>query len=164
MLRPTIIAAASAVLLSGSPALAQQKGAAANTITRTSVSSQLDTNFAAADTNHDGSLSLSEIQALQAKELSTLEAQVQAKLQAAFKQLDTNKDGQLSFREFAASAGAIKANETPQQVLQKIDANHDGKLSAAEFKGPRLAAFDRIDANHDGVITADEARRASAQK
>ena len=163
MLRPTIIAAASAVFLSGSPALAQQKGAA-NTITRTSVSSQLDTNFAAADTNHDGSLSLSEVQALQAKELSTLEAQVQAKLQAAFKQLDTNKDGQLSFREFAASAGGIKANETPQQVLQKIDANHDGKLSAAEFKGPRLSAFDRIDANHDGVITADEARRASAQK
>jgi Ca2+-binding EF-hand superfamily protein len=155
-----ILAAASAVLLSASPALAQQKGAA-NTITRTSIASQLDANFAATDTNHDGSLSLSEIQALQAKELKAIEAQVQAKLQATFKQLDTNKDGQLSFAEFAATAGGIKANETPQQVLQKIDTNHDGKLSAAEFKAPRLAAFDRIDANHDGVITADEARRAS---
>ena len=161
MLRPTILAAASAVLLSGSPALAQQKGAAANTITRTSIASQLDANFAATDTNHDGSLSLSEVQALQAKELAGLEAQVQAKLQAAFKQLDTNKDGQLSFKEFAATASGIKANETPQQVMQKIDTNHDGKLSAAEFKAPRLAAFDRVDANHDGVITADEARRAS---
>jgi Ca2+-binding EF-hand superfamily protein len=155
-----ILAAASAVLLPGSPALAQPKGAP-NTISRTSVASQLDTNFAAADTNHDGSLSLAEVQALQAKELKVIEAQVQAKLQAAFKQLDTNKDGQLSFAEFAASASGIRASETAQQFLQKMDANHDGKLSAAEFKAPRLAAFDRVDANHDGIITADEARQAS---
>ena len=163
MLRPMILAAASAVLLSPSPALAQQKGGA-NSITRTSIASQLDANFAAADTNHDGSLTLPEVQALQAKELKAITAQVQAKLQATFNQLDTNKDGQLSFAEFAATAGGIKANETPQQVLQKIDLNHDGKISAAEFKAPRLGAFDKIDANHDGVITADEARRASSQK
>ena len=109
-------------------------------------------------------LPLAEVQGLQAKELKAITAQVQAKLQATFKQLDTNKDGQLSFAEFAATAGGIKANETPQQVLQKIDLNHDGKISAAEFKAPRLGAFDKIDANHDGVITADEARRASSQK
>lgn len=137
---------------------------AQQTIKRSDLAAKVDAGFAASDTNHDGSLSVAELQAEQNKELQEVKNQLQNKLRAAFNQLDTNKDGQLSFQEFAASVPSVKANETPAQVLQKLDTNHDGKVSAAEFRAPRLAAFDKVDLNHDGVVTQDEARRAQGQK
>jgi Ca2+-binding EF-hand superfamily protein len=151
---------AAAAIVASSAALGQQN-AAPKPITRSGISSTLDSTFAAADANHDGSLNIAEIQAVQARDLQQVTAQLRARLQVNFRQLDTNKDGQLSFAEYAASA-AVKPNETPAQVLQKLDSNHDGKISAAEYKAPRLALFDRADLNHDGMVTVDEARRAAA--
>ena len=125
-------------------------------VARATVAGQLDSAFAAADTNHDGSLSIAELQALQTKELQQVTANLRAQLQARFKQLDTNKDGQLSFQEFLASVGEVRSKETPAQILQSYDTNHDGKVSPAEFRAPRLAQFDRLDANHDGTLTPAE--------
>jgi Ca2+-binding EF-hand superfamily protein len=117
------------------------------------------------DTNHDGSLSLAEVQAAQAKEAQQVRAALQAKLRAAFNQLDTNKDGQLSWPEFAAQGAAVKLSQPPAtQVLQSLDTNHDGKVSAAEFRASKLPAFDKADLNHDGTVTPDEERRANGGK
>lgn len=159
MLRMTNVIAAAALF--ASCAAAAPQNATPKPITRAGVSSNLDSTFAAADTNHDGYLSGAEIQVVQNRDMQQVSAQLRARLQANFKQLDTNKDGQLSFQEYAASAG-VKLNVTAAQVMQRLDTNHDGKVSAAEFKAPNLALFDRADLNHDGTVTPDEARRAAA--
>lgn len=158
----TMIPAATAMLALAAPSLAQQR--APQAVTRAAVASKLDNAFAAADTNHDGSLSAAEVQALEDKELQQVQANLRARALAQFKALDTNKDGQLSLQEFSASIPTVKANETGAQLLQKLDANHDGKVTAAEFRAPRLQQFDRVDLNHDGIVTPEEERRASGQK
>ena len=159
----SLIPAAAAVAFS-SAAAAQQQQPAPKPITRATVAASMDASFAAADTNHDGSLSPAEISVVENKELQQILTQVRTKLRADFDRLDTNKDGQLSFQEFAATVSNVKANETPEEILQRLDTNHDGKLSAAEFKAPRLAAFDRVDANHDGTVTPAEIQAATPKK
>jgi Ca2+-binding EF-hand superfamily protein len=159
VLRGKIVILAAAVL-AASAASAQQ--AAPKSLTRSGISSRLDTVFASADANHDGALNTAEITAFQNRELQQLIAQARSQLQTTFKQLDTNKDGQLSLQEYLASANGAKLKVTATQVLQTLDTNHDGKVSAAEYKAPTLTAFDRADLNHDGTVTPDEARRAAA--
>ena len=161
MTRILFLAAAAAV---ASPALAQQKASPQpKPVTRASVAAQLDTAFAAADTNHDGFLSVSELQALENSELQKVQSALRARAEAQFKALDTNKDGQLSLQEFLASVPTVRANETAAAMVQKLDTNHDGKISPAEFRAQRLAQFDKLDLNHDGVVTPDEERRARSQ-
>ncbi|WP_341631356.1 EF-hand domain-containing protein [Sphingomonas agri] len=147
------------------PVAAQQQGSAQpKPVSRTAVAAKLDGAFAAADTNHDGFLSVAEVQALENAELQKVQAALRARAAAQFKALDTNKDGQLSFQEFAAATPNVKANDTPAVLLQKWDTNHDGKVSAAEYRAPTLAKFDKVDLNHDGIVTPDEERRAMSQK
>jgi len=160
MMRVLTLAAAASVLGLASVASAQGP----QPVARTAVAAQIDTAFAAADTNHDGVLNVAEMQALQAKETQGLQAALRAQAEARFKQLDTNKDGQLSLAEFYAAIPSVKANQTAQQLIQQLDANHDGKLSVDEFKTPRLAQFDRADANHDGTLTPAEAQAAQGKK
>jgi len=57
-------------------------------------------------------------------------------------------------------APALKATESPDQLLQRLDTNHDGKISAAEFRAPEIAKFDKADINHDGIVTPAEAQAA----
>ena len=161
MLKSYIFAAA-AFAVPAAPAVAQQQGAAPQSIKKSDVIARTDAAFASDDTNKDGFLSASEIQAAQGRDLDNVRAQLAARVKAAFNQLDTNKDGQLSLQEFSASVPAIKVSDTPQQALQKLDTNKDGKISAAEFRAPKIVAFDRADANKDGVLTMEEARRAAA--
>lgn len=159
----TILCALAAVIVA--PALAQAPKPPASPqgpkpVTRSSFIAQLNSAFAADDTNHDGYLSPAEIQAAQARELARIQAAARAKLEAEFRQLDTNHDGQLSLQEFEAIA-AVHSTVTPQQILQQLDTNHDGKISPEEFRAPRLQQFDKADLNHDGVVTPAEAAAAS---
>lgn len=156
-----VFAVAASVLALGSAAFAQT---ALKPVTRAQVSAQLDGAFAAADKNHDGTLSAGEMQALQARELQAVQQALRNRVQAQFKALDTNKDGQLSLAEFSATTPNVKVNETPQQLLQKLDTNKDGKVSADEFKAPRLANFNRADLNHDGTLTPAEMQAAAGKK
>lgn len=153
-----ILSAAAVAMLLPSPAAAQAPQQP-KPVTRAQFDAQLDAAFAAMDTNHDGSLSLAELQAAQQRDLQRAQAALRAKLDAEFKRLDTNHDGQLSLQEFEASV-TVHANSTPQQILQQFDTNHDGKVTAAEFKAPRLRQFDAADTNHDGVVTPAEAAAA----
>jgi hypothetical protein len=161
MMRPLFLIAA---LFLASPASAQQGSTQPKPVTRAAVAAKLDSAFAAADTNHDGFLSVAEVQALENSELQKVQAALRARAEAQFKALDTNKDGQLSFQEFAAATPNVKATDTPASLVQKLDTNHDGKISMAEFRAQRLAQFDKADLNHDGIVTPDEERRAAAQK
>jgi Ca2+-binding EF-hand superfamily protein len=154
-------AAALSVFILGSTALAQT---ALKPVTRAEVSAQLDSAFAAADKNHDGNLSVGEMQELQNSELQTVQTALRNRVQAQFKALDTNKDGQLSLAEFSAATPSVKVNETPQQLIQNLDTNKDGKVSADEFKAPRIANFNKADLNHDGTVTPAEMQAATGKK
>jgi Ca2+-binding EF-hand superfamily protein len=160
-MRNALILTSAAVILAV-PASAQQRQQP-QPISRTQFVSQLNTAFATMDTNHDGSLSLAEVQAGQQRDLAKVQAAARAKLEAQFRQLDTNHDSQLSLQEFEAVA-TVRANSTPQQILQQFDTNHDGKVSAAEFNAPRLRQFEAADTNHDGTVTPAEAAAAAGKK
>ena len=154
MLKPIALAIATAAFAFPSVAMGQQ--AAPKPVARADLVKTLDANFAAADTNHDGFLSKSEIDAAETKALQQLQALRERQLRAEFNQLDTNHDGQLSFQEFVAAAGTVKANETGDQIMARLDRNHDGKISADEYRAPQLKKFDAADTNHDGIITPAE--------
>jgi Ca2+-binding EF-hand superfamily protein len=146
----------------GTLALAQAPQAP-KPVTRAEFAAQANALFATNDANHDGFISLSEMQAAQGRDLQRVQAAARAKLQAEFKQLDTNHDGQLSLPEFMA-IGTVKANQTPQQLVQQLDTNHDGKVSAEEFRAARLRQFDQFDANHDGILSPAEMQGAAGKK
>jgi Ca2+-binding EF-hand superfamily protein len=139
---------AAPTLALGSAAAAQSASAisAPKPVPRADFIKKIDAQFGALDANHDGVVTVAELQAAQTHAL-------QQRLQAEFRRLDTNRDGQLSFQEFAAAA---HANVTADQIVQKLDTNHDGKLGADEFRAPQLANFAKLDANHDGVVTPAE--------
>ncbi len=156
MFKSISVAIATVAFAFPSFAFAQQGNPAPKPVARADLIKSLETSFAAADTNHDGFLSKSEIDAAEAKTLQQLQALRERQLRAEFNQLDTNHDGQLSFQEFAAIAGTVKANETGDQIISRLDTNHDGKISAAEYRAPQLKKFDAADANHDGIVTPAE--------
>lgn len=137
------------------PALAQPKP-----VSRAEFMKQVDQQWAATDTNHDGVVSLTEIAADQQHALGLAKAAVLQQMRNRFNQLDTNKDGKLSFEEFAAAAPSVTPNQTPQQILQQLDTNHDGKISEAEFRAAQSAKFDRLDTNHDGIVSPAEMQAA----
>ncbi|HJP68796.1 MAG TPA: hypothetical protein VJ846_07825, partial [Sphingomicrobium sp.] len=86
----TLIFAAAA--MSVAPALAQapKAPAAPSPISRANFVAQLNSAFAAVDTNHDGYLSISEIEAAQAREVARAQAAAKAAAEAEFRRLDTN--------------------------------------------------------------------------
>jgi Ca2+-binding EF-hand superfamily protein len=151
--RLSLIAAGIAI---ASAAGAQAPAQAPQQISKADFTKDIDTRFAAIDTNKDGSLSKAEIVAAQAKALAQAQAAAQQRMEAEFKKLDTNHDGSLSLAEFKAAAPSVSVAETPEQMIAALDANKDGKVSAAVYRAGPIANFDKADANHDGVLTAQE--------
>ena len=81
--------------------------------------------FATADTNRDGQLSPSELNA-------AMVAAVNAAAQAAFQAADTDRDGGISKEEF------LKAAQAPANtIFGVIDANNDGKITPQEAQSAR---------------------------
>jgi Ca2+-binding EF-hand superfamily protein len=126
---------------------------------RSEVQKQVDGNFGKGDTNNDGFLSRTEVQAMTGKALQGIEP----KIEAEFKTLDKDGNGQISMAEFKAAANA-KLAQNPDLTLQRFDSNKDGKISPAEFRAPVMATFDKVDANKDGKVTADEAKKAQGRR
>jgi len=88
--------------------------------------------FAAADTNRDGQLSNSEVNAA----VSGVARQV---AQATFQQADTDNDGSISQAEFE------KAIVEPARVAFAVmDLNHDGKLSPQEAQTARQVVMSKV--------------------
>jgi len=90
--------------------------------------------FASADTNRDGQLSPTEVNA-------ALVGGARAVAQAAFQKADADNDGTLSEAEFD------QAVRQPVHVMFTIiDLNHDGKLSQEEVQRARRAVISRLQA------------------
>jgi len=89
---------------------------------RQMVQTTVQSSFAAADTNRDGQMSPSELNAAVA-------GAARAAGQAAYQQADTNSDGQLSRDEFDKAI-----IEPANMVFQILDSNGDSRISPQEFQ------------------------------
>ena len=136
--------------------------AAPKPVTRAELLASTKTRFGEMDTNHDGVLDSAEVAAAQQREIDQATAAEQQRAAAEFAALDTNHDGQLSKAEFMGAIPAVKANQTPQQIVGAFDGNKDGKISLEEYQARPLASFNRVDTNHDGTISPQELEAARA--
>ena len=157
MTRTLFVCAALAVSAVPGAAFAQTQPAqpAPQSETRANFASKIDAAFNNVDTNHDGSVTKAEIQALQTNELKEMQTRQQQGLEAEFKKLDANHDNSLSIAEFKAAARPLPA-PAPDEPLKRLDTNKDGKITKEEYRAPKLADFDKADANHDGTLTVAE--------
>jgi hypothetical protein len=96
--------------------------------------------FRQLDTNKDGKVERTE---------------VQASSEARFKTLDTAGDGALTEAQYV-DAMIAKIRPRLEQRFDKLDANKDGTVTAAEFEAPALARFDRRDTAKTGVLSIDD--------
>lgn len=119
--------------------------------------------FSEADRNHDGKLSLAEMQDAQDQRLAE-----------KFARLDANKDGGISQDEMRQAHEQRRDQRQARRAgmqamrarLKVLDSNNDQALTRAEIgdRMPRLSEnFDRIDGNRDGKLTRDEMRAARGQ-
>lgn len=120
---------AAAVVLTATPAFAQQRGGARAMLQ-------------AADANHDGSITRAEAQFARG---------------ALFGRLDVDHDGYLSQAE--RTRGDESAAGAGRRNLDGADTNHDGRISRAEMTNLPYRGFDRLDRNRDDVVSADEIER-----
>lgn len=125
-----------------------------------------------ADGDHDGALSLAEVQ-------TALGGNTSDGLSSAFAHVDANGDGRLSSEELASAIDAARArgqirppppqgSDVAARILGAVDANGDGAATLEEIAtalGGRAAgnaaarlteAYSRLDANGDGKLTAQE--------
>ncbi|HMI39877.1 MAG TPA: hypothetical protein VK485_01445 [Sphingomicrobium sp.] len=165
VLTASIVAMSSAPAANAqAPVTAGKAGAAASgpkPIARTDIVRELNADYKNVDTNGDGAVVLSEIQAAQARSQKAADTIYDKRRDATFQKLDTNKDGQLSAAEFnAGSPPPQMKRPAPAAILQQLDANKDQKVTQAEFGAIMLGQFDRADTNHDGVVTPDEQQKA----
>jgi len=99
---------------------------------RQAVQTITQTVFAAADTNRDGQMSPSEVNAAVAGGIRSI-------AQASFQQADTDNNGQLSRAEYD------KAIVEPANVVfQIIDLNHDGQISPQEAQTTERALVSQV--------------------
>jgi Ca2+-binding EF-hand superfamily protein len=162
----TICAAIAVTALPASGAAAAQAKPAqsAQIPTRAALTKNINESFKAADTNGDGTLSVQEVSATEAKVLKQRVEVARQRMEQEFTKLDTNKDGQLSKAEFMAAAPTAPTTApNGAKLLSELDKNKDGKLSLDEYGAPLLSRFDAVDTNHDGTISAAEREAAAAK-
>lgn len=109
--------------------------------------------FATLDTNGDGAISITELQAQGEQRFATA---------------DTDGNGALSEAELLAQASERAENRAAKMVermMEKLDENGDGEIQQGEMperdsdRGERM--FERADANDDGVLSAEEFEAAA---
>lgn len=137
--------------------------------TRAALIQELDTRFAALDTNRDGTISKDE-----------MAAAGKARRDARFAKLDTDGNGSISRAEFDAPRdkggehrghgergrnGWHGGHGHHRGGPGMMDADKDGNVTKAEFQARALARFDRADTDHNGTVTVAERQAAwSAMK
>jgi hypothetical protein len=97
------------------------------TVSREEIEAGLKAQFEAADTDHNGSLSLNEVQAENGRRW-------QVNGTASSPLIDWNMDGVVSFAEFSATA---------HSVFAQLDRDRGGSLAGAELEAPRVRGVAR---------------------
>jgi hypothetical protein len=172
----TMIASVAALLATSSLAYAHGAGGGLarfdrdgnGVVTRSEMRTSETERFDKIDTNHDGQLTVDEIQVAHkeaaAKRFASKDANKDGKLSrdevakmpdAVFAHLDANKDGVLTADELAQGHG-----EHGKKGFGHADTNGDGAISRDEALARAEKRFARIDSNGDGVITQDEMKAA----
>ncbi|WP_419254578.1 EF-hand domain-containing protein [Caulobacter sp. ErkDOM-YI] len=132
MLKITMIAAGSVLLLAG-PVLAAPKGAAA------------------LDANADGKVSLAEFQAGRGGQMMAhLDADKDGKLSRE------EFSAMRKPRPDAPDANAGRAGKGAERMWSRVDADTDGFLSRGEMDGFLANRFKRMDADNDGALSLTE--------
>lgn len=123
--------------------------------------------FAAADSDHNGSLNLEEYKNSNYGMERVPGLDAHEGFEGHFKELDENSDGKINKEEYIEKAG--------QDHFMLMDADHDEVVTYPEFRQHKhnhyhvegtepvtaesdntKAAFDQLDLNHDGKITRSE--------
>lgn len=110
-------------------------------------SPEVDKEFSAMDTNHDGKVSA---------------AEHAAGAKAMFEKMDANHNGKVTAAEMAAAHTAITGQAAKQSdmpaadKIKVIDADGDGALSAEEHAKGSASMFAKMDTNKDGLLSREE--------
>jgi Ca2+-binding EF-hand superfamily protein len=141
--------------------------------TRAEVQAHVQAMFARLDTNHDGFIDKTEVEAAGTHMHGRTGAGMAGTQGAApsrggaFDRLDANHDGNISRAEFDAAMNGrgMKMHHAGMmhmggKMFDRADLNKDGRLSLAEAQQAALARFDRMDLNHDGTVTPEERQQA----
>ena len=151
---------ASAVFSVGAAPAALGQGAAPVDVARTMYIATQDAEFHKMDSDHNGQVTRSEVEAYQR---ITAVATARARSGAMFAGLDTDKNGQLSQAEFdRLVSGAPPVDGRPLVTL--LDTNKDGQISLIEHRAGKLARFDQIDTDKDGIVSVVEMKAAGVIK
>ena len=171
------------------PAHAGRHARVAQPVTRAAIQSRTAAIFARLDTNHDGSITKDELNAIETQREQKVEQRAE-KFDPAkvFDKLDANHDGKITIAEAnAARAARAQAKGKPVQaqptsfqgLMARADANKDNVLTRVEFDamGQQLKAriehasvarggmaermFERADANKDGKLTLAEMQQGA---
>ena len=176
------IALASAAMIMGGTAIAQQGGERGADMTRAEAQTKAAERFTKMDVNSDGQLD---------------SADREAKMRERFDETDASGNGEVSFAEYVAARearsetreerraartaesgergerGAGRGGERGERgerggrrggggmgerMMETADTDQNGAISEAEFTDAAMARFDNADANSDGTITRDERR------
>lgn len=144
-------------------ALAQQAAGESKPLTRSEISTELDSDYADLDGDKDGKVTATEVNTRLVKSAEAKVAELKKERDAAFAKLDTNNDGSVSKDEFDAKATLPTIKDPDARpFLDKFDSNKDGAISKDEFRAPTLANFDRLDKNKDGTLSPAERNSASS--
>ena len=101
--------------------------------------------FAAADANHDGTITRAEFDAARA---------------ARFAQMDADHNGSLSPSEMPHWGGGAQPAAGGDAQHVRGDANRDGTVSRAEWDAESARMFSRLDTDNNGSITHAELQAA----
>jgi Ca2+-binding EF-hand superfamily protein len=147
-------------------ATAQTKPAAAapQAVSRAALTQKLDGEFKEIDSNKDGFIAKTEVQAAFSRRVNDIESELKQKQKQDFDKLDTNKDGKLTLAEYQAGTTISPKAGAADQRLAALDANKDGKISPTEYQAPMLSQFDKLDSNKDGSLSPTEQAAAAPRK
>ena len=121
--------------------------------------------FALLDLNHDGSLTMSEVQALWGQQIAQGEKASEAGRAVAFDKADKNHDGKLTLDEAKAGMPRVATNFAVLDAkkagyLTKEQVVAGAKIAAQSLVGQmrqrNAQAFAKADANHDGKLSQSE--------